>query len=154
VASVNGRKWGFHGRQGREAFLCSLLTSPLWGNGVYFKGKAPKHEAAPSLPTSAMLTNKCSCTSTPPYATFPLISFFTAALTCCCSEQKIFTRPDVCWALLKFLCNVHNKEIPAARQQFSHCAATHPRSLEGTLPICLYGQQKDFTFAWVVVINK
>jgi hypothetical protein len=35
-------------------------------------------------------------------AAYPLISF-TAVRTCCCSEQKIFTRPDDCGTLYKFV---------------------------------------------------
>jgi hypothetical protein len=37
-------------------------------------------------------------------------NFFTAARTCYCSEQKIFTRPDDCAAFLSFF-NMHNDNI-------------------------------------------
>jgi hypothetical protein len=50
----------------------------------------------------------------------------------------------------KIFCNMHNKNIysenwknssctatlQCAREHFSHCAAAHPRSLEGTLAVC------------------
>jgi hypothetical protein len=65
--------------------------------------------------------------------------FFTVAQTRCCSEQKMFTRPDDCAALQKFLCNMHTKKTPAAREHLSYCAAAHPRSLEGILtPVTVY----------------
>jgi hypothetical protein len=38
-------------------------------------------------------------------------NFFTAARTCCCFEQKTFTRPDDCAALQKFFCNINHKDI-------------------------------------------
>jgi hypothetical protein len=74
-------------------------------------------------------------------------NFFTVARTCCCSEQKIFTRSDDCAAIKSFFCNMHNKNIKndklknsscaatiqCAREHFSYCAAAHSRSLEGTL---------------------
>jgi hypothetical protein len=38
-------------------------------------------------------------------------NFFTAARTCYCSEQKIFTRPDDLRGTLKGFSNMHNKNI-------------------------------------------
>jgi hypothetical protein len=35
--------------------------------------------------------------------------FFTAARTCYCHKQKLFTGPDDCAALLKIFGNTHNK---------------------------------------------
>jgi hypothetical protein len=47
-----------------------------------------------------VITISTTCEGSGQRPTFPLV-FFTAALTCYCSGQKIFTRPDGCETLLK-----------------------------------------------------
>jgi hypothetical protein len=84
------------------------------------------------------------------WSTFPLI-FFTAAQTCYCSEQKIFTWTDNCTALSKpfetciiriFTQKTENcscaPTIQRVREHFSCCAAAHWRSMEGTMGLMYY----------------